>query len=165
MSPALSLLSSPRPSISAPPAHVLPQRTFSGRIRRFISPFPPPRLLPPAWSLARRPPSWPRFCVRSRLGKCVSLDWNSSGRLTKSKYFLVRNCPLPGDFVTFYRYSRISFFVPEYDAFVIGYPRNLGGFIARRTRLRSSTNGLLVAPPRERRLESLSPYPAGIGRG
>src|SRR6266851_9027447 len=87
MSPALSSLNSPRPSISAPPAHVLPQRTFSGRIRRFISPFPPPRLLPPAWSLARRPPSWPRFYVRSRLGKCVSLDWNSSGRLTKSKYF------------------------------------------------------------------------------
>src|SRR5437899_957744 len=89
MCPALSSLNSPRPSISAPLVPVLPQRTSSGQIRRFISPFPPPRLLPPALSPARRPPSWPRSCARTPRGKCASLVWNSSDRSSKSRPFVL----------------------------------------------------------------------------
>src|SRR2546422_1875366 len=97
---ALSSSNSPRLLISAPPALVLLQRTFSGRIKQFISPFPPPHPPPPVLSPARLPPSWLRSCGRSRRARCASLVWNSSARSSESRQFPASPCPLKGNFVT-----------------------------------------------------------------
>src|SRR2546427_1471786 len=84
---ALSSSNSPRLSISARPALVLLQRTFSGRIKQFISPFPPPHPPPPVLSPARLPPSWLRSCGRRRRARCAPLVLNSSDRSRESKQF------------------------------------------------------------------------------
>src|SRR5712664_2361444 len=111
---ALSSSNSPRLSISAPPALVLLQRTFSGRIKQFISPFPPPHPPPPVLSPARLPPSWLRSCGRSRRARCASLVWNSSDRSSESRQFPT-SPPSPEGVISLHSPSfrdHLVFFIP-----------------------------------------------------
>src|SRR2546425_13059388 len=111
---ALSSSNSPRLSISARPALVLLQRTFSGRIKQFISPFPPPHPPPPVLSPARLPPSWLRSCGRSRRARCASLVWNSSDRSCESRQFPT-SPPFPDGAISLHSPSfldHLFFFIP-----------------------------------------------------
>src|SRR2546428_4587973 len=103
---ALSSSNSPRLSISAPPALVLLQCTFSGRIKQFISPFPPPHPPPPVLSPARLPPSWLRSCGRSRRARCASFVWHFPPRSSESRQVSPSPRPLQGNFVTFTLHNR-----------------------------------------------------------